>query len=140
MKKAKSKGRRGRPAPRRRVVKPLEIGGLPAVPEPGTPVEVMQTCPIHASVTFRHGGFCEKCYADTSMERVKTIDDALADTVVAKFSTLVQQVLNSDNVELIERFLGRVMARFDKPKQSQVSATLKAVHLHAPVDFGRRNE
>lgn len=150
MKKAKSKGRRGRSAsgqksgqtgrivPRRRAVKPIEVGGLPAVPEPGV-VEVFQTCPIHTSVTFRHGGFCEKCYADTSMERVKVIDDALADTVVSKFSDLVQQVLDSKEPELIERFLGRVMARFDKPKQSQVSATIRAVHLHAPVDFGRKN-
>lgn len=132
-----SKGRRGRPAPRRRVVKPLEVGGLPAVVEP-TVVTIMQTCPVHPSVTFRHGGFCEKCYADTAMDRVKKLDDTLAETVVEKFAGLVQQVLASENIDVIERFLGRVMARFDKPKQSQVSATLKAVHLHAPVDFGRK--
>ena len=149
MKKAKSPGRRGRPAGKltNRAQKGRkasllgaveQVSGLPAIPEP-TATEVFQKCPIHASVTYRVGGFCEKCYADASMGRVKAVDDALAETVVAKFSDLVEQVLNSNEPELIERFLGRVMARFDKPKQSQVSATLKAVHLHAPVDFGRPN-
>jgi len=120
----------------------LTVEMLPAVPEP-TSVSfnsntgvVYQRCDAHPNVTYRMGGFCEQCYSEDSLQRVKSVDDALAEKVIAQMDTIIQQVLDSDDDAVIERFLGRILKRFDRPQKSEVHATLQAVHLHAPVDFG----
>lgn len=126
------------PAPKEQlpaVVEPLE-GEIVAPETDRTTPAVFQKCGAHPTVSYRIGGFCEKCYSEDSMMRMKQIDDALAEEVISKMQTHVQQLLESNDDAVIERFIGRVMKRFERPARSEVAHTLKAVHLHAPVDFG----
>lgn len=105
--------------------------------------QVMQTCPSHATVTFRHGGFCEKCYSDDTAQRMMALDQKIDDLVLAQMDQIVGRILEkTTDIAVVERFLGRVMSRFSRASETKVTGTMKALHLVAPVDFGkpRRSE
>lgn len=128
------------PAKRSSKLHPEPVSLVPAIPEKpesALPV-VFQTCAEHPDISYRIGGFCERCYAEQTTARVKALDDAIDEQVVSQVGNLITRIIASDDVAVVERFLGRVMARFERPKQMEVHGTLRAVHLHAPVDFGKK--
>lgn len=94
-------------------------------------------CPTHREVTYRRGGFCEKCYSEGTLQAVKNVDDTLVAEVINKLDVLIRQILDTDDDAVLERFLGRILSRFDKPKTSHHTMDVRAVHLHGPVDFGK---
>ena len=100
--------------------------------------QTMMTCEYHPDIEFRTGGFCEKCYADKSMERMAKLDEALDTQVLDQIDILLKRVLDSKDDSLIERFLGRILNRFQRPTEHRISGQLKALHLVAGVDFGKR--
>lgn len=130
----KKKAKGDPPGPVRDITPAPPTALVPIAPEP---VLVFQVCSEHPEVSFRAGGFCEKCYGEQTVARTKQLDDALHEEVITQVQTIIQRVLASEDMSVVERFLGRVLARFDRPKEAYVHGTLKAVHLHAPVDFGK---
>lgn len=109
---------------------------VPAIPEPKS-VTTYMMCEAHVDTQFRVGGFCEKCYGEETKDRIMQLDVKLDELVLARLDTLVNLIVTSDDVNMIERFLGRIMKRFSRPDTKRVEARLQAVHLHGPVDFGR---
>ena len=117
-------------------VLPADGTTVPAVPAPaGT--QVYRPCEIHTDITFRVGGFCEKCYGEETKNRIMKLDATLDEKVISQLDTMIERILNSDDDALIERFLSRILKRFDRPETKHIKAQLQAVHLHGPVDFGR---
>ncbi|MCB7130223.1 MAG: hypothetical protein J3T61_11870 [Candidatus Brocadiales bacterium] len=100
--------------------------------------QLVVNCEIHPDVEFRPGSFCEKCYSDKTLQRMMKLDEALDNKVLDQIDVLVQKILDADDKVLLERFLGRIMARFSRPSEHHVSGQLKALHLVAGVDFGKK--
>lgn len=133
------KPKRGRGRPRKvKVVEPDAVI-LPAIRRnPSELPLVMQTCDVHPTVTYRIGGFCERCYGDQTMVAAKKIDDMLIEKVVNDLATQVDKVLDTGDMAVLERFLGRIMARFSRPQEHVVGGIVKHVHFSGPIDFGAR--
>lgn len=121
-----------------------ELVTVPAIPDPGHITgqsRVYVTCPHHASVQFRHGGFCEKCYEEDSQERMQKLDVALDEVVLSEIENIMRRIVKEDTpIEVVERFLGRIFTRFSRPQKHEVGGVVKALHLHAPVDFAQRRQ
>lgn len=133
----KPKKRRGRPK-KIRTVEPDAIILPPAIRDPSQLPLTMLTCEVHPTVTYRIGGFCERCYGDQTMFAAKKIDDMLIEQVVDDMEKHVIRLLKTQDSAVLERFLGRVMARFSRPQEHVVGGTVKHVHFAGPVDFGAR--
>ena len=113
---------------------------LPAVPEPRLPVRAYVSCDTHTDVQFRVGGFCEKCYAEDSQDRLHRLDAKLDALVLQDVETLLSRIVDEKTpIEVVERFFARVMSRFSRPQKTEISGQVKALHLHAPVDFAKRS-
>ena len=117
-----------------------EVTGEVLEPETGL-MPVYMACPVHPTYSFRHGGFCEKCYGDESSQRLMALDKTLDGKILTQMDAILDRVLAADTpVEVIERFLGRILARFARPTESRVTGTVRGLFLTAPVDFGRQRE
>lgn len=117
------------------VVKAEIVGSVATIPK--APPVVFQICPEHPDISYRHGGFCERCFNEQSVVRVKQLDDAINEKVITQVGDIIEKILGAEDIAVVERFLGRVLSRFERPKESHIHGTLRAVHLHAPMDFGK---
>ncbi|MFQ5752423.1 MAG: hypothetical protein ACE5HI_10535 [bacterium] len=123
--------------------KPVEVEILPedgttvpAIPTQ-TAMTVYQPCSIHPDITFRVGGFCEKCYGEETKDRIMRLDAKLDEKVLSQLEVMLERILASDDDAVIERFMNRIMKRFSRPETKRIEARMQAVHLHGPVDFGK---
>lgn len=112
------------------------LDALPAVREP-TGTQVYRMCEHHVEIKYRVGGFCEKCYGDETKDRIMALDATLDEKVLTQLDVLIDKILLSDDLAMVERFIGRIMKRFSRPETKHIEARLQAVHLHGPVDFGK---
>ena len=115
---------------------PADGTTVPAVPTPAG-IQVYIPCEHHPSTTYRVGGFCEKCYGEETKDRIMQLDAKLDEAVLTQLDDLIDRIVKSDDLVMVERFLGRIMKRFSRPDTKRIEAKLQAVHLHGPVDFGR---
>jgi len=115
---------------------PADGTTVPAVPAPAG-MQVYRSCLVHTETTYRVGGFCEKCYGEETKDRIMRLDAKLDEAVLTKLDDLIERVIESDDLNLIERFIGRMLKRFSRPETKRIEAKMQAVHLHGPVDFGR---
>lgn len=117
-------------------VLPLDGTTVPAVPAPAG-MQVYRACETHVDTTYRIGGFCEKCYGEETKNRIMRLDATLDEAVLSKLDDLIEKVIQSDDLNLIERFIGRMLKRFSRPETKHIKAQMQAVLLHGPVDFGK---
>ncbi len=115
---------------------PADGTTVPAVPAPAG-MQVYTPCEYHVGTTYRIGGFCDKCYAEETKDRIMKLDAKLDEAVLSKLDDLIEKVIQSDDLNLIERFIGRMLKRFSRPETKRIEAKMQAVHLHGPVDFGK---
>jgi hypothetical protein len=69
------------------------------------------------------------------------LDAKIDEQVLVKAEEVIQRILHKDtDIAVVERFFGRLMARFGRASETKISGSVRALHLVAPVDFGRKRD
>lgn len=140
------------PATRAQRQRPQKVKVL--VPEvlPAVPTSWL-VCQYHPAVSYRKGGFCDQCYAEETLQRVRTIDDGFA-RLVEKAITRLGEELDAEETKFFAhegrvgdernviahdirlRALDLIGKRFKRPEQLEVRGKIQQVVISgAPVDF-----
>lgn len=115
--------------------KPSESMAL-AIPAP-KPAKMYVQCPVHPKEQYRVGGFCVLCYGDDTKDRIVELDQKLDDLVLKNIDAILAEIVLSDDTKMKERFLGRILKRFERPSQQNIRVQKTNYELKGPVDFGR---
>lgn len=104
-------------------------------------------CPNHPNVTFRAGGFCEECYHEETMGRVKALDEGFAAVLTEGIQRLSEVLadpvdMNGDLDKLKVTLKPKLAAlqmlqrRFNRPERIDVNHKVQQVSIvGSPVDF-----
>lgn len=126
------------------VVEPEVLPPVPA-PESGHPTSYV-ACSLHPEVVYRRGGFCERCYAEDTLARVRAIDESFADVAPAaalRLKEVLDLAVDSRDPEMLRVILRPILSavdmvqgRFRRPQEIEVrSRTQQVVVTGSPIDF-----
>lgn len=124
-----------------------KASGTSSLPAPvRRPAPLWRDCPVHPGTQYRRGGWCEACYEQETLDRIRGVDGAFArqlETAMARMQDILQTEIDPANLDQAKVFLGPlvrvielVTGRFKRPERAEVRGKVAHVHLvNPPVDF-----
>ncbi len=115
-------------------------------------------CQFHPAVSYRRGGFCESCYAEETLARVRKVDEGFAQLVDKAIQRMAEELdaeetkffahegVVTDQRNMVAhdirlRALALLAQRFRRPEQLEVRGKIQQVVVTgSPIDFRQAAE